>query len=129
MKKEIKMDLRFAPDGMGGKPVEIFVFGSNAMGVHNGGAALKALANYGAVFGQSEGLQGRSYAIPTVGVTMVEMAQAVGRFCEFALRHPEMRFMVTPIGCGHAGYSPREVAPLFSAVRYARNVQLPLEFY
>lgn len=108
--------------------VEIFVFGSNRRGQHNGGAAMEALAHHGAIFGQAEGLQGQSYAIPTVGVSKNEMAQAVARFCQFALNHPEMLFKVTPIGCGHAGYTPREVAPMFAAVKHAPNVILPKQF-
>lgn len=107
---------------------EIFVFGSNAKGMHNGGAALKALSNYGAVFGKAEGLQGNAYAIPTVGVNEYEMRRAVERFCHFALTHDEMLFRVTAIGCGHAGYKPYMVAPLFAPLHHRANVVLPPEF-
>lgn len=107
---------------------QIYVFGSNSKGTHNGGCALNALAYHGAVYGRPEGLQGRSYAIPTTGVSFVVMCQAIARFCEFALSHPEYKFMVTPIGCGHAGYTSQIVAPLFAPVRNAANVVLPYEF-
>ena len=110
------------------QPQEIFVFGSNNRGLHNGGAALEALAHHGAIIGQAEGLQGNAYAIPTTGVSREEMAQAVARFCQFALHHPEMLFKVTAIGCGHAGYTPREMAPLFASLRWRANVKLPKEF-
>ncbi len=43
----------------------IFVFGSNLAGRHGKGAALAALRNHGAIYGQPVGLQGQSYAIPT----------------------------------------------------------------
>ena len=45
---------------------EIFVFGSNARGLHMGGAARVALEKFGAIMGQGEGPQGQSYAIPTM---------------------------------------------------------------
>ena len=45
---------------------EIFVFGSNLAGMHGGGAARFAYKRFGAVWGQGVGLQGQSYAIPTI---------------------------------------------------------------
>ena len=48
-------------------PGQVFVFGSNAQGRHLGGAARQAVQRFGAVMGQGEGLQGQSYAIPTMG--------------------------------------------------------------
>lgn len=104
---------------------EIFVFGSNGFGAHNGGAAAMAVAKFGAVYGQAEGLQGQSYAINTMDGFEV-MAEWVARFIEFAREHPELKFLVTEIGCGIAGYSPEEVAPLFKDV--PENVVLPEAF-
>jgi hypothetical protein len=105
---------------------EIFVFGSNGFGAHNGGAAATAVAKFGAVYGQAEGLQGQSYAINTMDGFDV-MAEQVARFIEFAREHPELTFYVTEIGCGIAGYSPEEVAPLFKDV--PGNVILPEAFF
>lgn len=45
---------------------EIFVFGSNLAGRHGGGAARVAHKYFGAIYGQGIGLQGKSYAIPTM---------------------------------------------------------------
>ena len=104
---------------------EIFVFGSNGFGAHNGGAAAMAVAKFGAIYGQAEGLQGQSYAIDTMDGFEV-MKEQVGRFIEFAREHPELRFLMTEIGCGIAGYSPEEVAPLFKDV--PENVALPEAF-
>lgn len=104
---------------------EIFVFGSNGFGAHNGGAAATAVAKFGAIFGQAEGLQGWSYAIDTMDGFEV-MAEQVARFIEFAREHPELTFYVTEIGCGIAGYTPEEVAPLF--VEVPKNVVLPEAF-
>ena len=104
---------------------EIFVFGSNGFGAHNGGAAAMAVAKFGAIYGQAEGLQGQSYAIDTMDGFEV-MKEQVGRFIEFAKEHPELKFLVTEIGCGIAGYSPEEVAPLFADV--PGNVVLPEAF-
>ena len=94
---------------------EVFVFGSNGFGAHNGGAAAMAVAKFGAIYGQAEGLQGQSYAINTMDGFEV-MAEQVKRFIEFAKNHPELKFLVTEIGCGIAGYTPEEVAPLFKDV-------------
>ena len=101
---------------------EIFVFGSNGLGAHDGGAAATAVAKFGAIYGQAEGLQGQSYAIDTMDGFEV-MAEQVARFVECAREHPELTFYVTEIGCGIAGYSPEEVAPLFKDV--PENVVLP----
>ncbi len=97
---------------------EIFVFGSNLAGRHGKGAALAARRDHGAIYGQGEGLQGRSYAIPTKDAELrtlptITIAEHVGRFLSFADRHPELTFRLTPIGCGLAGYSPNEIAPMF----------------
>ena len=107
---------------------DIFVFGSNPDGQHNGGAAAKAMRDFGAVFGQGEGLQGHSYAIPTTaGIN--DFRRAVERFCDFAADHPGMRFLVTVVGCGNARYTPREVAPLFQKCVSLENVCLPASFW
>ncbi|MBR5640402.1 MAG: hypothetical protein IKW83_11865 [Muribaculaceae bacterium] len=110
------------------KQNEIFVFGSNHEGIHNGGAAATAMSQFGAVWGQGEGLQGRSYAIPTT-VPMQQMQDAVNQFATFADSHPEMRFLVTRVGCGNAGLNVTDVAPMFRNCIYLENVALPLDFW
>ena len=107
---------------------EIFVFGSNQKGLHLGGAARSALRDFGAVMGQGEGLQGESYAIPTME-GLESMKNAVERFINFATEHPELHFLVTPIGCGIAGYDPEEIAPMFHESENLQNVSLPEEFW
>lgn len=107
---------------------EIFVFGSNANGYHRGGAAAVAMHSFGAVWGQGEGLQGKSYAIPTME-GLEKLKEAVDRFTDFADQHQEMRFLVTMIGCGSAGYSPKKIAPLFKGCIYLENVALPSGFW
>lgn len=106
-------------------PGEIFVFGSNSSGFHGGGAAHFAYERFGAVWGQSEGLQGQSYAIDTMsGLTVLE--EQAGRFLAFAEAHPELRFLVTEVGCGIAGYTPDDVAGFFRGA--PANVVLPDSF-
>ncbi|MBR5075642.1 MAG: hypothetical protein IKX28_01340 [Bacteroidales bacterium] len=107
---------------------EIFVFGSNAEGMHMGGAARVAMKEFGAVWGHGEGLQGRSYAIPTME-GLDNLARAVARFIDFARQHPELKFLVTPIGCGIAGYRPEQIAPLFAFAVKLDNVSLPKSFW
>lgn len=96
----------------------VFVFGSNLAGRHGKGAALHARQHCGAIYGQGIGLQGRSYAIPTKDeylktLPLRVIRQYVEQFQAFAAQHPELTFEVTAIGCGLAGYTPEEIAPLF----------------
>ena len=90
---------------------EVFVFGSNALGRHYGGAAKIAVEKFGAIMGQGHGMQGKSYAINSMS-GIPDMMEDIKCFCEFAKAHPEKHFLVTPIGCGIAGYRPEEIAPL-----------------
>ena len=97
----------------------IFVFGSNLAGRHGKGAALEAVQNWGARPGQGVGLQGRSYAIPTKDSRLCTLfhetiADYVAKFIEHARGNPADSFLVTAIGCGLAGYSPRVIAPMFA---------------
>lgn len=107
---------------------EIFVFGSNFQGAHMGGAARVAKEKYGAVWGIGEGLQRKSYAIPTME-GLEDLAPAVQRFTSFARQHRELKFFVTAIGCGIAGYQAEEIAPMFLDAAYLPNVYLPLSFW
>lgn len=107
---------------------EIFVFGSNKRGAHGAGAAAFAVRKFGAKMGQGDGLQGQSYAISTME-GLLETARNVKRFLRFAEEHQELRFYVTPIGCGIAGYSPLQIAPLFEKALVLPNVFLPRSFW
>ena len=109
-------------------PNEVFVFGSNSKGLHYGGAAKAAYENFGAIIGQGNGLQGKSYGIDSMSGLGV-MSERVKEFYEFAKAHPEKHFLVTPIGCGIAGYSEADVAPLFEICRDLKNVSLPASFW
>ncbi|MCD8293233.1 MAG: hypothetical protein LUC23_05670 [Prevotellaceae bacterium] len=109
-------------------PGEVFVFGSNAQGMHGGGAALTAYLKFGAVWGNGEGLQGQSYAIPTME-GLDSTRQAVGRFTTFARDHSELKFLVTAVGCGIAGYRLEEIAPMFCDAARLDNVYLPAGFW
>lgn len=107
---------------------EVFVFGSNLQGYHGGGAARAALNHFGAVWGVGVGMQGQSYAIPTMQGPVETIKPYVDQFIEYATAHPELHFLVTPIGCGIAGFSPNEIAPLFKRALFMRNVSLPITF-
>ena len=110
------------------KPNEIFVFGSNIQGMHMGGAARVAYSKFGAEWGNGEGLQGQSYALPTMeGIESTEAA--VRHFTICAKEHPELKFFVTPVGCGIAGYAPEDIAPMFRDAAELENVYLPVSFW
>ena len=111
------------------QPNEIFVFGSNLQGHHLGGAARQALKKFGAIFGRGYGLQGQSYAIPTMGMSIPEIKWHVEHFIHFADQHPELTFLVTRIGCGIAGFQDEDIAPLFASAYSLPNVYLPASFW
>lgn len=146
--------MEFTPENIGRLPDDgVFVFGSNTDGEHCGGAAYTALMRFGAVNGNPEGPQGRSYAIPTmrywhslaygttetisykIRISFDELVAACDRFLVYASQHPELRFYVTKIGCGIAGWKVEEVARAFALalgsflVPLPDNIVWPREFY
>lgn len=110
------------------KDNEIFVFGSNLAGSHGGGAAWLAYERFGAVWGQGVGLQGQSYGIPTMQGGVETIRPYVDEFIAFAAEHTEYLFLVTRIGCGIAGFTPQEMAPLFAKAIDMENVLLTKAF-
>lgn len=113
---------------------EVFVFGSNESGRHGKGAAKTALT-WGAIWGQAEGIQGKTYGIPTKNksisktLSIEEIKLYVDRFIVFAKLNPELIFYVTEIGCGLAGLKPKNVAPLFKDGVDVDNIYLPKRFW
>ncbi len=111
------------------RPQSVFVFGSNLAGRHGAGAALYAVKMFGAIYGRGEGRQGMSYAIPTKDAALNtlgldEIAAAVARFSDYALKNHTELFVLTPIGCGLAGYKPRDIWPILHKVKLPPNVTL-----
>lgn len=124
---ELEME-EATPQAMFEHDNQVFVFGSNKLGMHGAGAAKHAWKFWGAVYGCGEGMRGHSYAIPTkktpyVRLTIEQIAEGVGRFVAFARQHPEYRFILTRVGCGLAGFSDEEIAPLFRGL--PNNVDIP----
>ena len=107
---------------------EIFVFGSNLQGMHQGGAARVARMKFGAVWGVGVGLQGQSYAIPTMQGGVDTIKPYVDQFIRMAALLPQLTFYVTRIGCGIAGFRDADIAPLFRNALELRNVVLPRSF-
>jgi hypothetical protein len=93
--------------------------------MHGGGAAYIAFKQFGARIGQGVGLQGQSYAIPTMQGGVETIAPYVDEFIAFARQHPELQFLVTRIGCGIAGFTDEEIAPLFEKTHDVENIVLP----
>ncbi len=122
--------MRISPDHIVSlQPEEIFVFGSNLAGMHAGGAARIACQLFGAVWGQGVGLQGQSYAIPTMQGDVETIKPYVDEFILFAKQNPRLKFLVTEIGCGIAGFTPEEIAPLFEEAKTVENIALPRRFW
>ena len=104
---------------------EIFVFGSNLAGMHGGGAARIAFEKFGAEWGNGVGPQGQCYAIPTMQGGVETIKPYVDEFIAFAKEHQHLTFLVTRIGCGIAGFTDEEIAPLFEEARDIENIVLP----
>jgi hypothetical protein len=124
--------MRYTPDHITQlKPYEIFVFGSNEAGIHGAGAAKIANRLFGAEFGKGVGITGKTYAIPTKNhmiktLSLNAIEKYVKRFVEDAKNYPYLTFLVTEIGCGLAGYAPKDIAPFFRGA--PENVVLPKKF-
>ena len=119
----------YTPDAINSlKPDEVFVFGSNLHGHHGGGAARAARNKFGAIWGQGVGLQGQSYAIPTMQGGVETIKPYVDQFVGFAKEHTELFFYVTRIGCGIAGFKDSDIAPLFKEAMGIANICLPESF-
>jgi len=116
------------------EPGQIFVFGSNQGGKHGKGAAKTALT-WGAIWGQANGLQGRTYGISTKDksvrrtLAVTEIKPIVDEFIEFAKAHPELTFLVTEVGCGLSKMKPKQIAPLFKNAVDVINIHLPARFW
>lgn len=109
----------------------IFVFGSNLAGRHGKGAALTAKQDFGAKYGVGIGRTGDAYAIPTKGyylerLSLIDIRKHVDNFIDYAHKHPELEFYVTRIGCGLAGYTDKDIAPMFKDC--PSNCKLPKEW-
>lgn len=109
----------------------VFVFGSNLAGRHGAGSAKRAVEYYGAIYGQGIGRQGNSYAIPTKDgnlktLDLTTIAEQVGAFLRYAKLHEDEEFFLTNIGCGLAGYTPGQIAPMFRDA--PSNIILSKEF-
>lgn len=118
-------------------PTEIFVFGSNLAGRHGKGAALYAKKYYNAIYGQGEGYQGRSYAIPTKDENLKprrlqDVSESVRTFITFVnkcrILGYDFIFTITPVGCGLAGFRPDQIAPMFIPLKEVPCCVLPKEF-
>ncbi len=123
---------------------QIFVFGSNLAGIHGGGAARFAYDNRWAKWGKGYGIEWSdnfkkqemtgSFAIPTKGLDIEEIPLTwiryyIEHFIEYAKKFPELTYLVTEIGCGIAGYTPEQIAPMFRKAMKLENVYLPQRFW
>ncbi len=122
-------NLKYTPENITHlEPDEIFVFGSNLEGIHAGGAAKVAVEKFGAKMGQGVGIQGQSYAIPTMQGGIETIKPYVDDFIDLAYEWDQNTFYVTRIGCGIAGFKDEEIAPLFDRAYDLYNVRLPKSF-
>jgi hypothetical protein len=117
------------------KENEVFVFGSNRQSKHGKGAALTARNKFGAIYGQSQGLQGQSYAIITKElrkdyqpVSLQEVKEGVDTFIQFAKDNENLTFYVVELGCNLAYFTVEQIAPLFKSATKLKNVYLPEKF-
>ena len=112
---------------------QIFVFGSNLSGIHGAGAA-KTARKWGAKMGVGEGQMGNTYGLPTVGeklrhtLSLTKIEKHAEKFLKYAEENPELEFLLTEVGCGLAGHTVEEVAPLFMDGVELPNIVWPKSF-
>ena len=126
---------KYTPDFIDSlEPGQIFVFGSNLIGYHSGGASMMAMQRFGAIWGQAEGPQGQCYAIPVdvrgeaIDNVSTYMKRHINKFLEYAKAHNDQTFLVPRIGCGAAGFDEEFMAPFFKEALKMNNVRLPESF-
>lgn len=126
---------KYTPDFIDSlEPEQIFVFGSNLIGYHSGGASMMAMQRFGAIWGQAEGPQGQCYAIPVdvrgeaIDNVSTYMKRHINKFLEYAKAHNDQTFLVPRIGCGAAGFDEEFMAPFFKEALKMNNVRLPESF-
>lgn len=118
---------------------QIFVFGSNTQGRHGKGTALIARQKFGAKYGQSSGLQGKSWAMITTDLTKYErpsvpkkkVIEEIGKLYEFASENPELEFLVAYTGTNTknlSGFTNQEFANMFSHYTIPNNIIFEEEF-
>ena len=100
-------------------------------GRHGAGAAKDAHKLFGAVYGVGEGVTGQCYALPTLDTDLCQRSlehiqESVHRLFQQARNWPTKQFIVTPVGCGLAGYQVSEIAPMFKHA--PSNCIMPEEF-
>lgn len=133
------MENRIIPDNITSlDDKEVFCFGSNESGFHGAGAARQAHIEFGALYkmglGYYECSKGRTFAIPTKDWDIKQLDKErvsfyIDRFIAFAESNPQLTFLVTNIGCGLAGYTPQEIAPMFYLAKDLPNVKFSKEFW
>jgi hypothetical protein len=114
------------------KKNEIFVFGSNLLGIHGAGAAKDAMS-FGAVRGIGVGHEGQTYALPTKDhkiktLPLGEIVAFVNDLYDYIVQNQEYIFLITKVGCGLSGYTVEQIAPMFKEFVNLSNVRLPREF-
>ena len=98
--------------------------------------SLDGRANYMRIFMnryQCISLYGPEYALPNYSGPVTFFDNTVNQkdsaeldyIIEYAKQHQELLFLVTRIGCGIAGFTNEEIAPLFRAAFDLENVALP----
>lgn len=112
-------------------PTYVLVVGSNLKGAHGRGGAKHAKLCHGAKYGVAEGMSGNTYLLPTKDeyiktLPISRVKKHVDKFLDFARSNPDIKFFLTPVGCGLAGYTPSDIAPMFETA--PENVLLPKSF-
>ena len=110
------------------RPNQIFVFGTDRKGTQKYGAAGLAAKKFGAQVGVVEGKTGDSYALPTKGFSIIDLKNAVLRLKDFIDKNNQFTYLITPVGCGHAGFNVSEIAEMFLPFLKYSNVLLPKVF-
>jgi O-acetyl-ADP-ribose deacetylase (regulator of RNase III) len=97
---------------------EVIVVGTNALGMHGGGAARQAHEQFGLIEGIAWGQTGQTYAFCTLNknferLSNIELQEQRDKLYRWANNHQEKTFFLTAVGTGIAGIPKEEMDELF----------------
>jgi hypothetical protein len=118
------------------EPGQVIVFGSNYAGIHGAGLARdvhQALGfPMGLGFGFNEEMNAFAFATKdkNIKTLSLEEIETLVDVLEYNIKNDSnLHFLITEVGCGLAGYEPKDIAPLFRDISKLPNVSLPKRFW
>lgn len=109
------------------------LIGTNESGIHGAGIAKVAFDNWGLDWGKGFGPSGFCFGLPTKNWSIRQLPldvieNYVQRYIDWCQHEVKLKHYVTKIGCGLAGYTVPDIAPMFFTCKRFTNMWLPQDF-